>query len=251
MRLRTLYVLAGTLTFVFSLVLLAPAATVYGWLKPKLGDAVTLAGIDGSLRDGHVAAVLVGGRPLVEKLHWKLSLGELLLMRLGLDLDSSGATLMSGHVSKGFGVVRGHDLRIASSLKSLLAASGQPFAPLDGQASLELSRLKLHGDWPSDAEGTLRVQGLAWTLARDPVVLGDYQADIKPDGNDIVALVHTLGGSLDVNGDARAKADRSYELHLQLRPKSDAPPLVVNLLRSLGNPDPQGFYHLRREGTLP
>ncbi|NGY06305.1 type II secretion system protein N [Solimonas terrae] len=251
MRMRTLYVLAGTLTFVFSLLLLAPAATVYGWIKPRLGDTVTLAGVDGNLRDGSAAAVMVGGRPLVEKLHWKLGLGELLLARLGVDFESSGATLMAGHLSKGFGVVRARDLRIASNLKALLGAFGQPFAPLDGQASLELSRLKMLGNWPTDAEGSLRIQGLAWTLARDPVVLGDYQADIKPDGNDIIALVHTLGGSLDVNGDARAKPDRSYELHLQLRPRGDAPPLVMNLLRSLGSPDPQGYYHLRREGKLP
>src|SRR3546814_19594266 len=104
------------------------------------------------------------------------------------------------------------------------------------------------GDWPSDIEGSLRIQGLAWTLAHDPVVLGDYQADIKPDGNDLLALVHTIGGSLDVNGDARAKPDHSYELHLQLRPKPNAAPLVVNLLRPLGNPDPQGSYPLRPDG---
>lgn len=251
MRTRSLYVLVGTLSFVISLVLLAPAATVYGWLQPKLGDAVTLAGVEGSLRDGKAAAVLVRGQPLTDKLHWKLSLGELLLARIGLDLESSGSTLMTGHVSKGFGVIRGTDLRIASGLKALMTAFGQPFAPVDGQASLELTRLKMSGNWPSDAEGTLRIQGLAWTLARDPVVLGDYEADIKPDGSDLLALVHTVGGALDVNGDARAKLDHSYELHLQLRPKADAPPLVINLLRSLGSPDPQGYYHLRREGKLP
>ncbi|HEY9545540.1 MAG TPA: type II secretion system protein N [Solimonas sp.] len=251
MRMRTLYVLAGTLTFLVSLVLFAPAATVYGWLQPKLGDAVTLAGVEGSLREGHAAAVMVRGQPLTEKLHWKLSLSELLLARVGLDLETSGNTLMTGHVSKGFGVIRGSDLRIASSLKALMSVFGQPFAPIDGQANLELTRFKMIGDWPSDIEGSLRIQGLAWTLARDPVVLGDYQADIKPDGNDLLALVHTIGGSLDVNGDARAKPDHSYELHLQLRPKPNAAPLVVNLLRSLGNPDPQGYYHLRRDGKLP
>src|SRR3546814_19808568 len=86
-----------------------------------------------------------------------------------------------------------------------MSVFGQPFAPIDGQANLELTRFKMIGDWPSDIEGSLRIQGLAWTLARDPVVLGDYQADIKPDGNDLLALVHTIGGSLDVNGDARAQ----------------------------------------------
>src|SRR3546814_12572740 len=75
-----------------------------------------------------------------------------------------------------------------------MSVFGQPFAPIDGQANLELTRFKMIGDWPSDIEGSLRIQGLAWTLARDPVVLGDYQADIKPDGNDLLALVHTIGG---------------------------------------------------------
>lgn len=251
MRMRTLYVVAGTLTFLVSLALFAPAATVYGWLRPKLGDAVTLTGVEGSLRDGSAAAVMVPGQALTQGLHWRLDLAELLLARIGLDLETNGNTLMTGHVSKGFGVIHGHDLRIGSSLKALMTAFGQPFAPVDGQASLELTRLKVSGNWPADAEGSLRIQDLAWTLSRDPVVLGDYQADIKPDGSDIVALVHTLSGSLDVNGDARAKADHSYELHLQLRPKPDAPPLVINLLRSLGEPDPQGYYHLRRDGKLP
>src|SRR3546814_16377318 len=113
MRMRTLYVLAGTLTFLVSLVLSAPAATVYGWLQPKLGDAVTLAGVEGSLREGHAAAVMVRGQPLTEKLHWKLSLSELLLARVGLDLETSGNTLMTGHISKGFGGIRGRDLGIA------------------------------------------------------------------------------------------------------------------------------------------
>lgn len=250
MKRRTLYVLVGTLTFVVSLLLQAPAATLYGWLRPRLGGTFELAGVDGSVRDGGAAAVLAGGRPLLEKLHWKLALAELLIGRVGVDLDSSGATLVQGHLSKGFGSLRAHDLRLAASLKTLMAAAGQPFAPLDGQASLELSRLQLLGDWPREAEGTLRVQGLAWTLAREPVVLGDYQADIARDGDDLVALVHTLGGALEVNGDGRAKADRSWELHLQMRPKADAPPMVLNLLRSLGNPDPQGYYHLRRQGRL-
>ena len=247
---RSLYVLVGTLSFLVSLVLLAPVATLYGWLKPRLGNVVEFAGVDGTLRDGSVAMVLLRGQPLVDKLHWRLGLGELLLLRVGADLDSSGRLLLAGHVSKGFNTVRAHDLRVAGPLKPLLAAVGQPFAPIDGQAQIDIARLKLLGDWPSDVEGTLQIRGLAWTLAKDPLVLGDYEATFSRDGNDVVALVHTLGGALDVAGDARAKADRSYELHLQLRPKPDAPPLLPNLLRSLGTPDAQGYYHLRREGKL-
>jgi len=248
---RSLYVLVGTLVFLGSFVLLAPVAHLYGWIKPRLGDArVEMRGLSGTLRDGNVAAVLVNGQPLVDKLHWRLSLGELLLARLGADLDARGNLLLDGHVSKGFNTLRARDLRLSAPAKPLLAAFGQAFLPINGQASLELTQLKLLGGWPSDVAGTLRIQGLAWTLGKDPVVFGDYEATLSRDGNDILALVHTLGGALEVNGDARAKPDRSYELHLQLRPKPDAPPLLPNLLRSLGEPDPQGYYHLRRQGKV-
>ncbi len=249
MRPRTLYLLAAALSFLISLVLLAPAALLYGWFKPGADGAVALAGVDGTLREGRVAAVLVGGRPLVDDLHWRLTLRELLLGRIGADLGSDGATVLDGHLSKGlFGALRARDLRVAASLKSLMVAFGQPFAPVDGQAQLDLPQLTLVRYWPVKAQGTLRVQGLAWTLTREPLLLGDYQTDIVTDGDDIVAQIHTLGGSLDVNGAARAKPDRSYELHLQLKPKIDAPPLILNLLRTLGSPDPQGYYHLQRTG---
>ncbi|NKF23144.1 type II secretion system protein N [Solimonas marina] len=247
---RKYYLIAAALTFVAGLILLAPAATLYGWIAPRLGGQVALAGVTGTVHEGDAAAVMVGGSPLLQDLHWHLSIGELLLGRLGVDLDSRGAVTLSGHVSRGFGALRASNLLVSSGLKPLLAVAGQAYAPIDGQASLDLKHLKLLGNWPSDADGTLRVQNLAWTLARDPLVLGDYQADIQRDGNDIVALVHTLGGPLDVNGDARAKSDHSYELHLQLRAKPDAPPLIVNLLHSLGQPDPQGYYHLRQQGKL-
>src|SRR3546814_17477937 len=104
---------------------------------------------------------MVRGQPLTEKLHWKLSLSELLLARVGLDLETSGNTLMTGHVSKGFGVLRGSDLSIAISLKALMSVFGQPFARIDGQVNPEQSRFKMLGEWPSDIEGSLRIPGMA------------------------------------------------------------------------------------------
>lgn len=244
---KKILITAVALSFVLSLILMAPAAVLYGWLQPKLGS-VELVGVDGSLRDGSAAALQIGGRPVVEQLHWRLRLSDLLLARFGADLDSRGALLLDGHVSRSLMSVQAHDLRVSGSLRAVLAAIGQPFAPLDGELGLALDHLKLRGNWPVAAEGKVQVDKLAWTLARDPLLLGSYQAVLTEDGDDLVATISTLGGALEVNGDGRVKADRSYELHLQLRPRNGAPPMLQNLLNSLGAPDPQGFYHLRREG---
>lgn len=247
---KKLLIAALALSFVVSLVLGAPAAVLYGWLQPKLGT-VELVGIDGSLHEGRAAALQIDARPIIEQLHWRLRLSDLLLARLGADLDSRGPLRLHGHLSRSIASLHARDLHLSGGLRAALAAAGQPFAPLDGELELTLERLKLRGNWPVDAEGKLHIEKLAWTLARDPLLLGSYEAIITPDGDDLVATISTLAGALEVNGDARAKADRSYALHLQLRPRKGAPPMLLNLLNSIGAPDPQGFYHLRREGSAP
>lgn len=247
---KKILIVALALSFVLSLFFNAPAAVLYGWLQPRLGT-LELVGVDGHLREGQVAAVQLNGRPLIEQLHWKLRLSDLLLARLGVDLDARGSTLLSGHVSRSFGSLRARELRVAGGLKTVLAAVNQPFAPLDGELGLALEQLILRQNWPRHAQGTVRVDKLSWTLARDPLVLGSYQAVIAPDGDDVVATISTLGGALEVSGKARARPDRHYELHLQMRPRGNAPPMLLNLLNSLGAPDPQGYYHLRKEGQAP
>lgn len=246
---RSHLILVALAGFVLSLVLFAPAATLAGWLQPRLGS-IELVGVDGTLREGRVAAIRKDGRTLIDALRWRWRLSDLLLGRFGADLSADGSVLLDGRVSRSFGSLRAQDLRLSGTLAPLLAAANQPFAPLDGQLALDLTRLRLQDRWPVDAEGVIRIDRLAWTLARTPLLLGSYEATLAPDGADLVATVRTLAGALEVNGDARAKPDRSYELHLQLKPRSNAPPMLQNLLNSLGAPDPQGFYHLRREGRL-
>lgn len=245
---------AALLSFLLSLIALAPVATLFGWFNPPLGPPsgnFQVAGLEGTLYEGRVTAVTAAGRPLLERLHWKLSLRDLLLARLGVDLDASGVTLIDGHVSRGFSTLRADQLRVAGSLQTVLIAAGQAYLPLDGSAQLQLDELKLRGDWPDAARGTLRIDKLAWSLSRDPLVLGSYEATFGPDGETLRAEVKTLSGPLEVSGSGSARPDRSYELHLLLRPSAGAPPMIVNLLQSLGAPDAQGYYHLRREGKLP
>lgn len=247
---KRIYLTAAALSFGISLLLGTPAALLSAWLKPRLGS-VELVGVDGSLYQGQLAALRLGGNNLLERLHWRLRLSDLLLARVGADLTASGGNLLEGHVSRSLTALRGRDLRLGGTLKPWLAAFGQPYAPLDAQLSADLPQLRLEGNWPRDVEGQLQVQNLVWTLARDPVVLGSFQADLSRDGDDVVALIHTLGGPLEVNGDARARPDRNYELHLQFKPKADAPPLLQTFLNSLGQPDAQGYYRLHRSGRAP
>ena len=96
----------------------------------------------------------------------------------------------------------------------------------------------------------MTVRGLGWKLGRESVLLGDYAATLDNETGGVKAEIATLSGVLEISGKARLGDDRSYEVDLQMRPKPNAPPMVPNLVRTLGAPDSQGWYHVRRRGQL-
>lgn len=252
MTTRRLLIVAAAV-FVLGLLAQAPAAIVYGWTFARTPDApVRLYGTAGTIVSGSAVQVTRGNQTLLADLHWSLRPWTLPLGRLGYRLSTSSAPLLlDGEVSVGLGGTRARKLKASGELRALAAAAGQAFVPVAGQVGVDLQSLRLRDGWPSAAVGQLRVVGLSWALARQPIALGDYQVDLDTEDGDIVAQISTLAGVLDASGDARLKPDRSYELNLQLRPRPDAPPMVANLLRSIGTPDAQGYYRLRRAGQVP
>lgn len=251
---KTRYLLlAGVIAFLIAAVIHAPAATLYAWLVPtEPVPMVTASGLTGNLLHGKASALRIHQQPLVSELGWALKPWALLKGRLSYTLQSSDPKLLlTGDAAAGLGgSVHLNDFRLTGGVRKVLAAAGQPFVPVDGQLALDVSHLQLHQGWPTDGDGKLQLLGLAWTLARDPVALGDFAATFSREQDELVALVSTLSGPLDVNGDGRLKADRSYEVHLQIRPKPDAPQMLMNLMRSLGPADAQGYFHIRQQGRL-
>jgi hypothetical protein len=243
----------GLVVFAITLLLRAPAATVYGWLAGEAqASPVGINGLSGTLSSGRFAGLSVQNQVLLQDLEWKLQPLWLLLGRLAVDLQSTQGTLIEGQAQLRplAGVVL-HDFRFNGGLKPLLAAAGQGFLPVDARLGLNLQQLRIKGGLPVSAEGTLLLQGLAWKLGRDPIVLGDYEAVLSNEGQNIAVAIKSVAGALDLSGDAHLNRDRTYDLHLQMRAKADAPPMITNMLPSLGQPDTQGLYHLRRQGALP
>ncbi|MFA5937880.1 MAG: type II secretion system protein N [Sinimarinibacterium sp.] len=252
MKLRYL-LLAGGFAFAAALLTQAPAALVYAWTPASRPDApVRLYGIDGSMFAGTALQISRGPQTLLRQLRWTAKPGALLLGRVAYHVKTDAApTLLDGTVATGWGGTRFSELKASGELRAVAAMFGQVFVPLSGQVGLQMDHLRIADDWPVQAEGDIRLIGLAWTLGREPVPFGDYRVQITTGAADIVASVSTLAGVVDVSGEGRVKPDRSYELDLKLRPRSDAPAMVTNLLRQLGSPDSQGNYRLRRAGAAP
>lgn len=250
---RSTLVILGVAVFIVALLLRTPAVQLQRVIGPPLARAgVQLQGVEGSLSVGRAAQIDLQGNPLVRDLGWNLRAAHLLLGRASFALAGGrDGTLVDGIASVvPSGTLTLQDFRLASSLKGVLAAAGYGGLPIEGQLGLDLSRMKLREGWPRQAQGTLTVRGLGWKLGREAVLLGDYAATLDNETGGVKADISTLGGALEISGKARLGDDRSYELDLQMRPKPNAPPMVPNLVRNLGAPDAQGWYHVRRRGSL-
>lgn len=243
----------GVVALIIGLLLEAPAASLYAWLQPKdAPQPVQLFGLEGSFANGRVDGVVNNGRTVLADLRWSLRPLPLLLGRAAWRVNTiREPVLIDGRASLSpLGTLRLAGFRANAGLRPLLASLGYPFVPVDGQAGLDIGRLVTRKGKLLDAQGLIELQGVAWALGAPPTPLGDYRAEVETENDVIVAKVSSVAGPLELSGDARVQPDQSYELDLKLRPKPGAPPLVSNLMMQLGAPDPQGFYRLRRSGTL-
>jgi general secretion pathway protein N len=250
MKARWLVVLGGV-AFLATLLLHAPAALVYAWVQ-KPAQAVRLHGVHGTVASGGFAALSVNNRTTLRDARWTLRPAWLGLLRVAADVEAGDEAVVRARVSRApFGALRVSRLNAAGSVKTLLQMLGQPPLPVEGQARLDVPLLRLDGGVPVEAEGGIEVDGLAWTLARNPLALGSFNAAVTTDPQGILASFGSGPGPLEVGGTAVLKPDRSYVLDLQLRPRPGAPEQLLALLRSLGPADGQGWHHLRRQGALP
>lgn len=244
-------IIAGVLTFVVGILVQAPAVLLYAWIAPKAALPVGLLGLDGTLTHGRAAQIRYGGDVLVADVDWTLKPLNLLLAKLSYQLHSGSPPLMlDGRISQGFGGTDLSQLTANGELRALAAAAGQSFVPVNGAVALDMASLRLRGNWPVSAEGSLQLNNLEWTLGKEPAPLGNYQVVVTTEDDQIVAKIASLAGSVDVSGEARLKPDRSYSYAFKLKPKADAPPMIANLMKQLGAPDAEGFYSLNREGKF-
>lgn len=252
MKKRWIAVLA-LLAFLATLVLHAPAALLYAWAaNPAQPAPVRLHGVHGTVSSGGFAAMTVNNRPALRDARWTLQPAWLALLRVAVDFEAGQDAVVRARISRApFGTLRLSQLNSAGSVKALLQMLGQPALPIEGQARLDLPLLRLDAGVPIEARGSIEIENLAWTLARDPLPLGSFNAAVTTEERGILVNFGSGPGPLEIGGSAVLKPDRNYELDLQLRPRPGAPEQLLTLVRSLGAVDGQGWHHLRRQGPLP
>ena len=248
------YLATGLATFVAGLVLMTPAPLLQHWLRPKdAPPAFELLGLSGQLRSGTAAGVTVANRPTLNSLQWDLQPLWLLVGRLAAEVRAEAdQSLLQAYVAAWpGGRISASDVQFSGDIKSLLAAAGQPYLPIDGMVRISDGRVKLKQGQTTAAEAQIEVQNLAWTLAAAPISLGDFSVQVMTTDAGIQAELSSVSGPLELKGQALLKPDQGYELNLDYRPKAEATPVLRNLLASNGAPDTEGWYHIKQQRQPP
>lgn len=243
---------AGIAGFVLFLLLAIPAPLLYSWSRDGFAAEVNVFGLGGNLWRGQATSATVGTVQL-EALEWQLRPASLLLLRLSHRVRArTGSGELQAVISKS---LLGSTLRISALNGSLPieqtgSALGLPLMPFGGQLRLAVTRLHVRDGKPVLVSGAIQLDNLSFNFSSPHTLLGAYQVALATDKDIVRARITSEAGALEAQGSAESSPSGSYTLDMRLRPRATAPPNVVSLLQSLGQPDAEGWYRLRRDGNF-
>ncbi|MBY8965283.1 MAG: type II secretion system protein N [Algiphilus sp.] len=250
---RRWLIAAALVSALVSAVLYAPPAHLYAWLGSP-DPRVAVNGLSGSLAKGDAARVQWQNRIVAEDLEWSWNPWQLFLLRMAFDLRFGGPA--SGEAAAGItptGQLRLANTRVVAEVSNLLETAGYGSLPVQGRVVIQLREARVsRAGKPLGLDGRAEALGLAWTIGQSALQLGDFSADVRTedDGALVADIASSADNPIEATGEATLRPDGVYETHVRVRARDNAPEQTRNLLRLIGRPDNQGYYHLRQRGNL-
>lgn len=230
-----------------------PAGTAIRWFVPP---QVAINGIQGTVWSGSAATGTIAGLP-VQDLRWHLRPWTLLTGRVAGNVE---VRLPDGFVTTAFSATRRaatfSDLRGGTSLATL-ASVVPALRGTRGQASIELSSLRLENGWPEQVRGNLKVAALEITPFipngnNNLLPLGDYTltfGDAPP--HTVAGRFIDNGGPLEIAGTVSVNQAREFSFDALIKPRAGAPQMLVDGLKPItADPDADGRRRLTLSGSL-
>lgn len=225
-----------------------PADFAYRLIADRLG-AVRLAGISGSIWQGHASSVQAFGQEL-GALDWRLEVAPLLSRELLVQLNLGGGEVTaSGVVERSAdGTIEVRDADFHLPARMAAPALDIPALQLLGNIDGKLIRAHLRGVWLDDASGSLRWNNAAVAGAAQ-AQFGDLEATFSSVADGAIAgVAHDLGGPLQLNGTFKVAAG-SFDAEATLAAR-DGNAQVAEALRYIGQAQADGSSHLVIHGGL-
>jgi general secretion pathway protein N len=229
-----------------------PAALAYRWFAP---EGLTLAALEGTIWSGRAGYGSAAGLSFAN-LRWQLHPAALLTGKLSVSAEADLADgIASANIVASSARLELSDVRVSASLESIRERFA--LGDVSGHFGLSLPRFELVDGVPVAAEGTLTVAD----LHSPPLIpiegvtsipLGSFKAELATgDQPGIFAVVTDQGGPLELMGRVTLAPDRSYTMDVLVKPRADAPQVLVEGLQLVtGEPNAEGRRRLLQQGTL-
>lgn len=201
--------------FVIFILYSAPASLI----KPALGmwfPQLVLANSAGTIWHGTATQAWfshAGKSAALGELEWRLSPISILLLHPQLELQTRAASqALNARVSASpMGKVTVSELQANFPLSIL-----RPWYPLllEGEVSVNLEDLVYRGNWVQQLEGSAELTSAQWKMGRDPVLLGNYQAQLAMEGEEVLVRLSDQDANLGVNGTLQLAQSGDYQTDL-------------------------------------
>ncbi|HET7315510.1 type II secretion system protein N [Salinisphaera sp.] len=244
------FVVVGLVAFVVGLITYLPASLVAGWVA---GDTpVRLAGVSGTLLNGRAAyASLPHGA--LDNVRWHVHPAALLTGSVAADIrvDSDLGRVRAKVRRSLFGHNTLEDIHGEATIGWLAKLAGYTFVPVSGRIRLDLDRLAFDDDLHIDAlSGTLQLTNSRWELFNPPLELGRFKAELSRGDTGVALRIVDSQGALALTGSVKLSDNQHYDLNVKLRARAGADARLEQILQHLGEPDSEGWYHVRERGSL-
>ncbi|HEX7815892.1 type II secretion system protein N [Dyella sp.] len=237
-----LLVLAGVIAFL-------PARWAQSAIETRL-HGLRLAGVGGSVWNGHADSVIDSQGVALGRVDWQLS-RRLLLGHLEATIDFDGPKIgFKGHMERISDTAQHwSDVHVRFDLSQASADAATGMRP-SGVLEADIGNALLQGQWPTQLNGTGRWREAAMITRQGSVALGTLRWEAQAQNGLIQGTVNDLGdqGPLKLSGVFAASA-LGWRYSLDATPRGSQPALR-RWLASLGPVDAEGSLHLEYKGGL-
>lgn len=246
------WALLGLLAYGVSLVALLPAAVVWDQLRDRIPKGLAAQGIAGTLWSGSASSLALPEGLVATGVTWELRPGALLAGRLAWSL---AAGLPGGQVNG--------QLAVSMSGLWVTGARGDfdaapvvtPFLGLpviiEGRVAMDIQQLVVtRNGQVREASGVVGWLGAGAGLPQ-AVPLGDLRGELGvSEAGGLRLVIRDQGGPLLAEGTVEVAAGGRYRIEGVAGSRQGADPRLVQALRLLGNPGPDGRTPIRFSGGL-
>ncbi len=223
-----------------------PATWFDALLQRWTQGSLAMTGTSGTLwrGEGSLQAILPSGEAVtLAPAAWKVSLGELLSLRLHITLNStqSGRPILDASLAPGEARINEAKLTLPAALLGVLSPTLRA-AALSGQLALQVSDVQVDdGSATGKAKAVWLGAGSELSRVRP---LGNYQLDLNGQDGGLDFRLTTLGGDLNLSGKGRFQPGKQADYRITAIPTEAKRQELVPLLRMLGTEVSPGTYQL-------